>query len=486
MTSCRPDPTTAPAHMPAPVMDLLRRHGRETTSFQILEPGLAYWLAPGGDACVAYADTGGAWVAVGAPVAPPERVTSAMAQFTAAARARGRRIRWFAVEQDSAQDTAAPAGAPGAPGAAPGAAPGNRSLARLHIGEQPSWDPAAWPRVLGRKRSLREQLRRARAKGVTVRRASAAELADPRSPTRRGVDALIARWKDSRQMAPMGFVVQLDLHTALAERRIFIAEHAGAVAGVLAAVPVPARQGWFFEDVLRHPHAPNGTIEMLFDHAMRALAAEGSRYVTYGLAPLAHTTSPVLRWIRDHTRWLYHFDGLRAFKAKLMPDAWQPVYLAYPDSERGVRAIVDVLAAFAHGSFLRFGLATLRHRAAAVTRLLALLLLPWTAAMLLTSTSRWFPGPGIKAAWIGFDLAMFCLLMALARRWRKPLAVVAAAAALLDFGLGCVQAAAYNLPAARGAVDGVVMFLALAAPLFAAGFLWACRDRAQLYRAEDS
>ena len=41
------------------------------------------------------------------------------------------------------------------------------------------------------------------------------------------------------------------------------------------------------EDVLRSPEAPNGTVELLIDAAMRALHEAGSRFVTLGLAPLA-------------------------------------------------------------------------------------------------------------------------------------------------------------------------------------------------------
>ena len=64
---------------------LLRRHGWNATSFQILEPGFLYWFdGPHGDrdsdgdsddgACVAYLDTGRSWVAAGVhvnPAAPP-------------------------------------------------------------------------------------------------------------------------------------------------------------------------------------------------------------------------------------------------------------------------------------------------------------------------------------------------------------------------------------------------------------------------------
>lgn len=458
------------------VLALLRRFGHNTTSFQVLEPGLSYWFdeaesagdsgeSDGDRGCVAYADVGGAYVAAGAPITAHERESEVAQRFMAFARQRGKRVRFFAVERACIADA---------------------GLALLHMGEQPVWRPDAWAEILRKKRSLREQLRRARAKGVSVRRAGDAELADENSRLRCELDALIAEWRDSRAMAPMAFVVQIDIYTYLAERRVFAAERDGALVGLLAAVPLYARNGWFFEDVLRHPHAPNGTMELLFDHAMRQAHEDGIDHVTYGLAPLANTPSPVMAAIRDHTRWLYHFDGLRAFKAKLMPDSWHPVYLGHPDNERGVRAVLDVLTAFAGGSLLRFGLATLRHQAALVTRVLAWLLVPWTLAMVLSDTYRWFPSPAIKAAWVGYDLALFGLLLALARKWRRWLAVTLAAAAALDVSLGVVQAALYNLArgpdATAGALDTLVIFLALAAPLFAAVFLWSCRDRATLYQ----
>ena len=69
------------------VLALLKRHGWNATSFQILEPGFRYWFgggerseATGGgapreiDCCVGYVDTGRAWVAAGSPVAAPERL----------------------------------------------------------------------------------------------------------------------------------------------------------------------------------------------------------------------------------------------------------------------------------------------------------------------------------------------------------------------------------------------------------------------------
>ncbi len=449
-------------HTPAErdrLLALLKRHGHNTTSFQILEPGLHYWF-DGDDACVAYAEAGRSWVVAGGPIAPAEREREVMKRFICLAAEHKRRVRFFGLEDDLAHDD---------------------ELRYMPIGEQPFWDPHRWADVLKQRRSLREQLRRARAKGVTVRLVSEAELERSDAPVRQGIDRLISHWIDSRAMAPMGFVVSLDLYHLPEERRFFIAEHNRNVVGVLAAVPIYARDGWFFEDVLRDPEAPNGTMELLFDFAMRMLADEGSVHVTFGLAPLAGTSSRSLRLIRYYTRWLYDFEGLRSFKNKLTPTSWDPVYLGYPKRERGIMAIVDVLRAFAHGSFVRFGIDTLIHRAALVVTILALMLLPWSMLLLLVEPSQWFPSRAVQYAWVGVDLVLFGSLIWLATKWRRWLALTLSAAALGDFALGCVQLAFHNAQRASSFADWFVYVIALAAPLFAATFLFLARDRNTRY-----
>jgi len=445
----------------ARVLELLKKYGRDTTSFQILEPGLHHWVDPvTGDACVAYADTGGAWVVAGGPVAAREQVRAVTQRFVDAARVAGKRVRFFGLEDDISEA---------------------EQLATLHIGEQPVWNPGRWRQTLKNKRSLREQLRRARAKGVTVRLVSADEVADPEHLTRRSIDAMIAHWIDTRQMAPMSFLVYLDPYNLPEERRFLVAQHAGEVVGILIAVPIYARDGWFFEDVLRDPAAPNGTVELMFDHAMRLLADEGSPHVSYGLAPLAGSEHPWMRRICNHTRWLYDFEGLRRFKAKLQPDGWRPVYLSYPAHERGVRAVIDTLKVFAGGSFLTFGWRTLVQRASVVTTWLALLLLPWTLLLALAPTKHWFPSQQLQLAWIGFDAALFASLLALARRWRRWLANALAGLALADFTLGVIQLSIHTATRAHGVLDWCLIAAALVAPLAASVFLWSARGRGSLY-----
>jgi phosphatidylglycerol lysyltransferase len=441
------------------VLALLKRHGWNATSFQILEPGFRYWF-DGDDACVGYVDTGRAWVAAGSPVAPPERFAEVTERFAAAASAAGRRACCFATEQRFRD---------GAP------------WSSLRVGDQPSWSPADWADVLRGSRSLREQLRRAHAKGVAVRRLTPDELAAGR-PIRVELERLIARWLASRPIAPMGFLVHVDPFTFPDERRYFVAEQAGRVVGFLSAIPIYARPGWFFEDFLRDPDAPNGTVEVLVDAGMRAAAAEDIPYVTLGLVPLSGEIGP---WLRAARRWgkaLYDFDGLRAFKAKLKPRAWDPIFLSYPPQRSGFGAMFDTLTAFSRGGLLRFGLETLLRGPAIVMRVLAVLLVGWTALLALPGAARWFPSPAWQWGWVGFDAALAIALLALSYRWRQPLAGVIATAITGDAALTLAQAIAFDLPRQRGAIDLIVIAIAVAAPTVASVLLW----NARVHRAPGS
>ncbi|MCI0574038.1 MAG: DUF2156 domain-containing protein [Myxococcaceae bacterium] len=436
------------------VLDLLRRFGWNATSFQVLEPGLRYWF-PDTGACVAYVDTGAAWVAAGAPICAEERLAEVTEAFVAAASARGRRASFFSAETRLVERT---------------------RLKAVHIGEQPAWVPAAWQATLEGSRSLREQLRRARAKGVTVRAVPASELA-PESPTRAAMEALIQRWLGARPMPPMGFLVQLSPFEFPEERRYFVAECLGRLVGMLAAVPVYARKGWFFEDLLRDPDAPNGTAELLVDAAMRAVAAEGSDFVTLGMAPLAGAVSGGLRAVREGTRSLYDFEGVRAFKGKLRPERWDPVYLCHPAGVSGARALLDVLTAFARGGLLSFGFATLLRGPALVLRLLALLLVPWTVLLALAPVEPWFPSSAVKWAWVLFDVGLAASLFSLLRRWRRGLATLLATLVSMDAALTLWQVLAHNAAHVHGVGEALVVALAVMGPGAAAFMLW--RARAQ-------
>ncbi len=434
--------------MRARVLSLLREHGFNRTSFQILEVGYRYWFCD--DGCVAYADTGGAWVAAGAPIAPEARIARVASAFVAAARAEGRRACFFATEERLISLSG--------------------DLASIQIGEQPIWDPSKWADIVKSSRSLREQIRRARAKGVRVRRLEPGEVSE--GPARKAMETLISRWLSTRAMAPMGFLVDVQPFDFPEERRYLVAELEGRIVAFLAAVPVYARRGWLLEDLLREPGAPNGTGELLIDHIMRVLAEEGSHDVTLGLAPLSGSVNRWLGVARSLGRALYDFRGVYAFKAKLKPERWEPTYLAYPKDGSAVWSTIDVLSAFARGSLSRFGFQTILRGPTVVVRTLATLLVPWTILLGSVETRRWFPWAWVKWGWVVFDISVVVGLFVLSSRFRPELARLLAIAVSCDFALTVIEACIYNLPRLRGPADLVVIVMACLAPMGAAAVLW--------------
>ncbi len=447
----------APAGDRERALRVVLRHGLEATAFQTLASGYRYFFhghEPGAEACVAYVDTGGAWVAAGAPIGPAEACAEVVAAFLGAAALAKKRACFFGCEQPLERALGEP-------------------LCSLGIGEQPVWDPRAWPRVLSQQRSLREQLRRARAKGVRVRELQSAELTQP--SIRAAVHRVAERWLSGRALAPMGFLVRVEPFSELAQRRCFVAELRGRVIGFATVVPVPARNGWFIENLVREPSAPNGTGELLVNAVMLWAGAQPSSWLTLGLAPLSGTLPAFLRHIARCSRGLYDFAGLRAYKAKFKPDSWLPLYLCHPRTQSVWLSILDVLAAFTQGGFVRFGWRTLLRGPTVVLRALAWLLVPWTLSLALVPSERWFTAGWVRWAWVGFDAALALGLFSLLRR-PKPLLLTALAVAIsADAALTTLLAGLWNAPRMVSALDYLVLFLACAAPTLAAIVLWGAR-----------
>jgi phosphatidylglycerol lysyltransferase len=108
-----------------------------------------------------------------------------------------------------------------------------------------------------------------------------------------------------------------------------------------------------------------------------------------------------------------------------------------------------------------------------VVRILAALLVPWTACLALANP-RWFPATWVQRAWVAFDVVLAIGLFALVARWRRPLALVLATLVSADATLTLFESLAWNVRtgAVRGVADLSILLVACAAPALAAAVLW--------------
>ena len=340
----------------ARVLTCVRRYGEQTTAFQVLEHGYEYWFdAVREDACVAYRLVGRTRVAAGAPLADRACLAEVAARFCESSAADGHRVVWFGVDESFL-----------------GAA---RSVSdrvdALTVGREPIWDLRAEDDGVPPPRYLRSQCRRAERKGVRVRRLESIEVDSSASRMRRRVLELVERWVKTRPMPPMDFLVRVDPFSAASQRRYYVATRGEELVGCLVAVPIPSRAGWFFENIIRDPGAPNGTVESLLCAALGDARRRGDEIVSLGLSPLAGVDKQLgphralrvgLRLCYEHLGALYRFRGLHEFKARMRPHRWEPRYLVVADGRVGLGSLLAVLRAFAGGSLLRFGARVLRHQ----------------------------------------------------------------------------------------------------------------------------
>jgi phosphatidylglycerol lysyltransferase len=311
-------------------------HGWNSTSYQILNPGIQHWFSPSHQAVVGFTQRGHVLLVAGCPVCEPEALASVCNQFEAFARQRGCRVCYVCAEerlralfaQSSRHSTVA-------------------------LGAQPVWDPRVWTEIVRSRASLRAQLHRASNKGVAIEDV-AIESAAHHPDLRR----LLGQWLEGRSLPPLHFLAEPNvLDGVLTNRIILLARRHGTPVAFLVASPVRGRNGYLVELLARSSAAPNGSSELLIDAAMRRFAEEGCEYATLGLVVLAQSSDEAIRnnpsWLRvlmhfarAHANRFYNFRGLENFRVKLGPQRWETVYAISGEPRLSARTLYAMGAAF--------------------------------------------------------------------------------------------------------------------------------------------
>ncbi|HEX6558121.1 MAG TPA: phosphatidylglycerol lysyltransferase domain-containing protein [Longimicrobiales bacterium] len=317
------------------VREIVRRWGYNATSYQILNPGFSFWIDTAADAAVGYVACHGVRVVGGAPVCPDDQLANVLAAFERDAAAAGQGVIYFGAERRIAEVAMA-----------------DSRRTTFPIGAQPVWSPAVLLREFSAHASLRAQLNRAQNKGVSTRLLSQVDAA-----TARALNSCLNEWIASRGLPALHFLIETQTLEALMDRRVIVAERAGALVGFVVLTPIPARNGWLVEQMVRGRRAPNGTVELLLQQAANLAAAAHADMITLGLAPLArrgspavnrlpHWTRALLAVLRAHGRRFYNFEGLEAFKAKFGGSQWESVYASLAPETSLARALMAVTVAF--------------------------------------------------------------------------------------------------------------------------------------------
>ena len=274
------------------------------------------WNAKG-RAAVCYVERGNVWVVTGEPLAAEKDLREITRKFVSHARLRRKLVVFLPTSERFARAVAG-------------------KNYRIHkIASSPYFDLQKWDPKGNSAKGLRLGLNRARKAGITVERVS-----DITRGFKREVALLCDGWLGGRSAGvSFGWLFRLAPFQNADAKRYFAARNAdGELVGLLAASPIPARDGWYLEDVLRSANAPTGVADLLVFEALRALAADGAKLATLGTVPLSeigtddittkgYLLGRVLDLTRRNLKPIYNIEGLRCFKSKFVPSWWESEYV---------------------------------------------------------------------------------------------------------------------------------------------------------------
>ena len=323
--------------LPDPTGELLRLqtlYGYNAHSLVSIAPGAMLWSTPEIDGAIIYSEFGRVWLAAGEPLARAEDKPALARQFSEHARRHNRVVAFVPATTSFARSIE------------------SRDFSAVKVGAAPYFDLKTWHPRGDSAKKMRAEVNQARRAGVTVE-----PLKHIGNEIKQEAAELCLRWIGKRRAATsFGWLMALDPFRHADHKKYFIARAHGKLVGFLGASPIPARKGWYLEDVLRMPEAPTGTATLLIFEALQALKEDGAELATLGTAPLANEGSneispehPVvtraLQIAAKRFTGLYNFDGLRRFKSKFVPSWWESEYVV---AQRGIAIPPRVANAIIH------------------------------------------------------------------------------------------------------------------------------------------
>lgn len=325
----------ATANETARLLNLQSLHGYNPHSLVSISGTNRAWFDFATQSCAAYSEHGKVWLAAGDIMAADKNLREAAEKFLAA-------------EKQNCIAAFMPATERFARAAV------SEKVKAIKIGASPYFDLQNWNPRGNKAKHLRANLNQGKRSGISV-----VEVSKINEPFEAEVEQLCQSWLKTRCAAvKFGWLFDLSPFQLAEYKRFFTARDVnGKLTGLLAASPIPAREGWYLEDVLRSSDAPNGTTDLLICEAFRTFATEGAKLATLGTVPLASDgedtlstnrnflTNQTLKFSRSHFNALYRFEGLRRFKARFVPNWWESEYVLAP---QGIFVAPKIANAFRH------------------------------------------------------------------------------------------------------------------------------------------
>jgi phosphatidylglycerol lysyltransferase len=316
------------------LVNFYQLHGYNAHALVGIATATCLWICPETEGAVAYNDFGKVWLVPGEPLANVNKLAKVSDCFLQKARAEGRVVGFMPATEQFARQTR------------------GLGLRVVKIGSAPYFDLATWAPRGDRGKKARAGVNQARRAGVYV-----SEVSEVDERLIRETACLCKSWLTMRRSAiRFEWLFTVDPFRHKEKKKYFTARDAnGRLVGFLAASPIPARNGWYLEDILRSKNAPNGTTDLLVVEVLDSLKRSGAKLATLGTALMSTegVADPDIHISRGLSRatWFvagcfsifYNYDGVRRFKAKFAPSWWESEYVLISQNVSAPPRILNAL-----------------------------------------------------------------------------------------------------------------------------------------------
>ena len=333
------------------VLETLRKHGYNSSSFNILTEGKKYFFSEGGtEGVIAYADIADVFIAAGDAVCSDQDVMQFVHEFRKFCKKEGKDCCFQAISKKF-RDVLDLMG-----------------FGYIKIGEEPFFDLSVWNTAGSRFEGLRNEINHARRIGFMVKEYE--PLKSRNEKYERQMMELSKQWLKERKSGEFSFLVGSPSLEDPGERKYFIVLNPeDDVEAFLVCVPIFARNGLYFDIMRRKEKPEKGTTELLITEAFRTMREQGYSVATLGSAPLADITKEEeknrliqksLEFAYNNLNYFYHFKPLLRYKQKFGPTTWESKYFAYYPPGFKVKYIYAILKAYDPGGISEMVLSNIR------------------------------------------------------------------------------------------------------------------------------
>ncbi len=251
------------------VHQFLRRYGRNSMSSLLLYEEIKYYFCDSAEAIIGYNDTSKLLIGIGEPICREEDYRVATLEFINFGKKTNKDCVFIMASEQFTQMVR------------------DIGFLTIQIGEDFIYEVQTYAPRGNYAKKVRSATNQVRKRGAVVK--EYAPVIERDKSLEDEFQTIANRWIKSHRFKSNAYLIGLKFFDFYTIKRYFYVEFENKIVAFLTCLPIYARNGYLFEDLIRDPSAPNGVSELMVLEAINKFKENGKSMATFGLSPKLET-----------------------------------------------------------------------------------------------------------------------------------------------------------------------------------------------------